>query len=312
MKKKRIGRIVSIFFILFIMILLLLHPDIYGASVTNGLHLYIDCVLPSVLPFFFLSKLLTELDFASDLSEYFGKPLSFLYRVPACSAYILLMSLLCGYPVGAKLISEFRRAGALTDREAKTVMAFTSNSGPVFIIGTVGIAMFQNRLYGFIILSSHYLGSLINGFIYRNKTFLYSSYPLTGWAGGDILNKSMYNTLLSVGQVGGYIILFNVLCDIVANTFLFLIPSPFPKAFLLGLLEVTRGCCLLAELSVPTLYLLPACTFLITFGGMSICLQSLSFLSRIKISPAYFFITKITQGILSAFLCFLLCLVFGF
>lgn len=47
------------------------------------------------------------------------------------------MGIISGYPVGAKIVTEFRKNGECTKAEAERLLAFTNNSGPLFIIGTV-------------------------------------------------------------------------------------------------------------------------------------------------------------------------------
>ena len=307
--------------ILTVMAVFILYSDIYVDSVRAGLSLYVVSVLPATFPFFFFSKLLTELDFASDLTSLTEKPLRFLYRSSPLSGYILVMSMLCGYPVGARLISEFYVAGQIDEKEAKKTVSFTSFGSPIFIIGTVGVAMLKSKPFGFILLAAHYFGTICNGLLYRGKKSERRSVFLPGAAGGDLLNKSMTETLLSIGIVGGFIVLFNLLIDMADQTellsplvcFLSLlkIPSRLSEGFLFGLIEMTRGCKILSDLSLPTRFLLPACSFLLTFGGLSVTFQSLTYLSKIKISPAYYLLTKLTQGILSAIFAFLLCSLFG-
>ena len=222
--------------------------------------------------------------------------------------------------MGARLISEFVSTGQMDLSEAKKTTAFTSFGSPIFIIGTVGVAMFGNKTCGYLLLVSHYLGTLLNGLIYRGKKCVNTELRLPGAAGGDLLNKSMTETLLSVGIVGGFIVLFNLLIDMVDNTGVLSplfclsaylkIPSRLSKGFLFGLIEMTRGCKMISTLSFPLLLRLPCCSFLLTFGGLSVTFQSLTYLSRIKISPAYYLLTKFTQGIISSIITVLFCLLF--
>ena len=307
--------------ILTIMVVFILCSDVYVDSVRDGLSLYVINVLPATFPFFFFSKLLTELNFAADLTSITERPLRYLYRASPPAGYILVMSMLCGYPVGARLLSEFFLAGQIDKKEAEKIASFTSFGSPIFIIGTIGVAMLKNKTFGFILLASHYLGTVCNGFFYRGIKSGKKAFPLPDAPGGDVLNKSMTETLLSVGIVGGFIVLFNLLIDMVDQTELlsplvyllsfFNIPSRLSEGFLFGLIEMTRGCKILSGLSLPVRILLPACSFLLTFGGFSVTFQSLTYLSKIKISPAYYLLTKSTQGILSSIFSFLLCLLFG-
>ncbi|MBO4538978.1 MAG: hypothetical protein J5781_01765, partial [Clostridia bacterium] len=281
MNKKILSpRVAVCIVILAVMAVFIFNSDVYMESVRAGASLYLLNVLPATFPFFFFSKLLTELDFANDLTIVVGKPIKKLYRAGSLSGYILVMSMLCGYPVGARLLSEFYDAGKLDQKEVKKIAAFTSFGSPIFIIGTVGVAMFENKTYGYLLLGAHYLGTFFNGFLYRGKKSECKELRLPGAAGGDLLNKSMTETLLSVGIVGGFIVLFNLLIDMVDNTELFSplfylsaclkIPSRAAKGFLFGLIEMTRGCKMISSLSLPLLFKLPCCSFLLTFGGLSV------------------------------------------
>ncbi len=72
-------------------------------------------------------------------------------------AYAFIMGIISGYPVGAKIVTEFRKNGNCSRAEAERLLAFTNNSGPLFIIGTVGVSMFGNTLIRIIIIYNSYI-----------------------------------------------------------------------------------------------------------------------------------------------------------
>lgn len=72
-------------------------------------------------------------------------------------AYAFIMGIISGYPVGAKIVTEFRKNGNCSRAEAERLLAFTNNSGPLFIIGTVGVSMFGNTLIRIIIVYNSYI-----------------------------------------------------------------------------------------------------------------------------------------------------------
>lgn len=311
-------RNIVIIIICLLLIILMAYSDIYLQSVRNGLNLYVVSVLPSMLPFFFFSKMLTELGFATDAGQFLKKPLKKIYGSPSIGGYILIMSMLCGYPVGAKLIGECHKKCLINKEEARTISTFSSTSGPLFIIGTVGVGMFENKLYGFILLISHYIGTLLNGIIYRRKSS--SAVNIPSFARSeDMLNSVMLNTFLSVGIVGGYITIFNLFLDVlqnigiipgIAKIFAFLgVPGRITSGVAGGLIEMTKGCLMLSSTGFPILIILPLCEFVITFGGLSVTLQSMTFLSETKISPAFYLLSKFTQGILCTLICFIITLI---
>ena len=85
--------------------------------------------------------------------------------------------------------------------------------------------------------------------------------------------------------------------------------SNFPnlsKAIVNGIMEVTHGCVDLSIVAIkPYLCSIIACG-LISFGGLSVHLQSIVFLTECKIKYKYFLLTKITHSLLSIGVCALL------
>lgn len=69
-----------------------------------------------------------------------------IFNVPGIGAYAFIMGIISGYPVGAKIVTEFKNNNECSTAEAERLLSFTNNSGPLFIIGTVGVAMFGNTL----------------------------------------------------------------------------------------------------------------------------------------------------------------------
>jgi nucleoside recognition membrane protein YjiH len=53
------------------------------------------------------------------------------------SAICLILGTLSGYPMGAKLACNLKDNNICTKYEAERLLAFTNNSGPLFIISTV-------------------------------------------------------------------------------------------------------------------------------------------------------------------------------
>ena len=154
-------------FLFFILMGLAVDPAPYIKSTYNGLVVFCTIIVPSLLPFFVFTKLLTSLQVINDLCNIFNPITKFLFKAPAISSYIFLVSILSGYPVGAKLVSECYKEGFITKEEAKKIITFTSNTGPMFIMGTVGASLLLSKEAGFLILLSHILGSVLNGILYR-------------------------------------------------------------------------------------------------------------------------------------------------
>ena len=98
----------------FMIILVLIDPTTYLQSALVGLELFGTKVAPALFPFFFFAGILTRCGFAEGMGRLLRRPAKLLYRVPGCGGYVWCMSILSGYPVGAKLTRELYD-GALTD-----------------------------------------------------------------------------------------------------------------------------------------------------------------------------------------------------
>ena len=131
---------------------LIINPAKYMNSITVGLKLFSVSVLPALFPFFFFSKILTSLDVASSFGKAIQKPLRKIYNAPPITGYIVVMSMMSGYPLGAKLVSDCFSLGIIDENEAKSISTLASTSGPLFILGTIGASMLNNSLVGLTII----------------------------------------------------------------------------------------------------------------------------------------------------------------
>ena len=130
------------------------------SAAKNGLVLWANSIVPSLFPFFVATELLSHTNFiyyAGKISNKFMNPI-FNVRGEGCFAFI--MGIISGYPIGAKIATNFRENGICSKEECERLLSFTNNSGPLFIIGTVGISMFGNSTIGFLLLITHLLAAI--------------------------------------------------------------------------------------------------------------------------------------------------------
>lgn len=255
---------------------------------------------------------------------------------PGEGSYAFIMGIISGYPVGAKIINKFVEDGTCTKTEAERMLAFTNNSGPLFIIGTVGISLFGDSVIGIILFITHLLAcitvGLIFGFIskhnwnwikskrhYRNEVTT-SSCNVSDL--GTLLSSSITNSISTILLIGGFIVLFSIIIsifnnlniiDFIANIFSYIgIPADFGKSILTGLLELTNGVNAVSMIHCKNMSLqIITCAFLLGFAGFSIFLQIFSIASKNNLSMKPYFIGKILQGFIAAFYTFIILKSFG-
>lgn len=311
-----------------IIIMLVTNPTRYSASTMQGISLFITAVLPGLFPFMFFTKLLTSFGMVKKMSQKLSPITQFLFNTNGISSYVFIMSILSGYPIGAKLIADLYTSGAITQNDAKKMSAFCTTSGPIFIIGSVGAVMFNSATIGLIIYISHILSSIMCGIILsgsRKKSSKTDSSPPTTantvTNADNILGSTITSTVESILVVGAYISIFFLLADLLTDIGLlkglsFIIEKilnvfgikNLSTGIAGGLLEVTRGCKLLSS-NINVWSVCFACS-VISFSGLSIIMQSINFLSKCKVKLGYFCLVKLLHSVLAFVLCFALCVLF--
>ncbi len=319
-----ITNLVGILLVLAI-ILLIVNPTKYINSILEGTTLFYTSVMPSLLPFFFISKIIFSLGFFDKIINLLQKPICKTFRTPPVSSYVLLMSILCGYPVGAKIIGELVKTEIISDDEAKKILTLASTSGPIFVIGSVGGALLKSAKLGAIIFACHIVGSLIASFIFsrgfKKQPFTSTIYKTA--PSQNVLSQSVNSTIFSILTVAVYVSIFYMFIDMAFDLkLLSFITVPleklfksvnidplFAKGISSGILEMTRGLAEIASLSNIRLKLIIS-TCLISFGGLSIFIQTLTFLNETTIKAPYLLKIKCLQTLISGILAFIVSLIF--
>lgn len=156
LRRRRLPAALLSVLLLFLLCLLLTAPARYAEACIQGMALWAKAVLPALFPFLILTGLLTKLGAAQKLADRLS-PLTEKIGLPGSAAYCLLVSLLSGYPVGSRTVADLYKGGAITREQAKRMSVLCSTSGPMFLVGSVGGAMFGSAAAGAILLAAHLL-----------------------------------------------------------------------------------------------------------------------------------------------------------
>ena len=295
---------------------MMVFPAIALNAAQKGIALWASSVLPALLPFFICSNFMTALGLPAYMGQIFEKPFQKIFGAPGVSAFVFSVSITSGYPMGAKLIGDFGRSRSITTDEAKSMLTFCSTSGPLFMLGAVGVGMLGSPAAGAVIALSHYAGALLNGILFRiispvkhrsvKRNLDRMSLPKGSIL--DLFTDSLLSSFRALAIVCGYIVLLMMTTEFIQfSGVLNMISADYGKGFLKGLLEMTVGCSGIARSSQLTLlYQSVLCTFLISFGGLSVYAQCISMLSGLRISAGFYLFSKLSHGILAAVIAFLI------
>lgn len=326
--------LLSIVFVLFLVGLIAFSSDNL-ASAKSGLLLWVNSVVPALLPFFIACELLSHTDIIDFLGRKLNRIMRPLFNVPGEGAFPLVMGIISGYPVGAKIVTNFRKAGVCTKEEAERLITFTNNSGPLFIIGTVGVSLFGNTTIGIVLFFTHILSCLTVGIFFRfwkckkvssfkcynNLEFKKEQKTTANFSNlGTILQNSIMSSINTIVMIGGFVMLFSVIISILNNTKIFEIlsitispvldklnlPISFANSFFAGMVELTNGVSEVSKIPFKAISVnIIICAFLLGFGGISILLQVLSITSTSDISIKPYIIAKLMQGAFASFYTYL-------
>lgn len=291
-------------FILMVIVLLCIFPKKYSAICLEGIFLWAKVVLPSLFPFLILTTLLTKLGVLQKLSIYLNK---FFYRLklPSLTAGVFLISILSGYPIGAKMIADLYTQNAITEKEATRMALLCSTSGPMFIIGSVGAVLFNSAIAGCILFIAHILAVILPCLIALPfaKKLPKTEHAIQTKPVDNLLYSCVHSSTISILCIGGFIALFYILTEALTDLkiiqpIIYLFSFLFKESatgLVYGLLEATHGIAALA--SSNTIFALPLAAFAITFGGGCILLQQISFLKVAKVKIGRFIAFKFIQGV---------------
>ena len=295
-------------------------------AVKSGLTLWATSVVPSLFPFFVSTELLMHTNIVTILGNILNRYMKPLFNIRGEGAFAFIMGIISGYPVGAKIASNFRKNNICSKEECERLLSFTNNSGPLFIIGTVGILMFGSTTIGLLLFITHILACISVGIIFRfwkknSSNTSYGSYfslqsKRVSFSNlGEVLADSITSSISTILLIGGFVVIFssvisilkssgliNVLSTCISPLFNFInIDSSFISPLICGFLEITNGINSISQIACKKLSINIIFTaFLLGFGGISVLLQVLSITSKTDLSIKPYIYGKILQGILAS------------
>jgi len=303
--------------------ILLYKPDSVMESGQKALELCFNIIIPSLFPFFVISRLILNTGVIHTISRIFKPVMKPLFNLPGSAAFPLIAGWFSGYPAGAKYTVDLYEKKMLSQSESERLLAFCNNSGPLFIVGAVGTGYFQSPKLGLILLASHLLASITIGIglgiISRKQetpdkmTTAETTVKQTS-LNGHILTDAVINSTMTLLQICGTIFFFAVVVQALdaAGVFSFISKLisyatgaesngfEISKIFLAGSLEITYGLFLLSNASgIPVLLKVLLSALFCGFGGFSVHTQVTGLCPSAFRFKKYYF-GKIMHGILAA------------
>ncbi|MEC0257549.1 sporulation integral membrane protein YlbJ [Paenibacillus lautus] len=281
MTMKKMGWLMLVAALLSVIVLMALFPEAALQSALRGLSIWWDVLFPSLFPFFVISEVLLGFGVVHLIGTLLDPLMRPLFRIPGAGGFVAAMGYVSGYPVGAKLTAKLWEQKMVNREEGERLVAFTTSSDPIFLIGAVSIGFFHDPKIGLILALSHYGGGFLVGLIMRfhgrheSKTTtdslrlsqaktsrlrsalhaMHAAREQDGRDLGTLLRQAIQSSLQLIIVVGGLVVFFSVFLELwtragvmpalteVISLLLSLVgmPESLSTAIVGGLFEVTLG-----------------------------------------------------------------------
>jgi len=271
----------------------------------DALRLCAENIIPSLFPFFVLSQFLINTGFASTAGKYLSPVMRPLFKVSGAGGIAFFIGIISGYPSGAKAICDLLRSGALQKEESERLLPYCNNSGPLFIIGAVGLGMLKNMQAGIFLYIIHIVSAIITGISLRffsagkikTKNILYNTVSLPENYGAAF-SYSIKDSVSSILSVCGFIVFFSS----ATAPFIALLGENMTGNILMGITEVTGGILKISQ-NYDINTALPVISALLGFGGICVTLQVMGIVKTENLSMKPYIQGKLLQGAISFVLC---------
>ena len=278
------------------LVLLLLLPARAAAGAVAGLKLASGVLIPSLFPVGVLAGCLLRMEPENAAERLAGRAVRAVFGVSGAGAVPLILGLLGGYPLGARLVCTLYRDGRLSEAEARRLSGLCNNAGPAFLLGVVGTVLGELRL-GAALAGIQLLSVILTGLLLRAPGPAERSAPRRTDAApgfGDALLRSVRETALSMVVLTGTVVFFQAgLACLEALLPLASLP-PLPRALLAGSLELSGGVSALLGLPAETAF--PAAALLVGWGGCCVHLQAAEALRSAGLPIGPYLRCKLLQG----------------
>ena len=282
------------------------NKDMIFNTVAYSLNLWVNSIIPSLFPFFIISNIMISYDAVNYIPLFIKKIFRVIFKVNDNILTLFFLSILSGFPSSGINTRLMYDRHMIDSYEASRALVFTHFANPLFILGTVGTLFLHNSEFGMIIMISHYIPNIILGIMTRsdiknsciknNNYYNKISFPKIFI---DSIKKAIDNLLLIVGTVTCFL----VISVIITNIFNFDI---YTESIIKGILEMTIGLKSIASLNIASIYKVVISSMILSFGGLSVHMQILSFIEDTNISYKSFFIARIYHSILSGVFAYIL------
>lgn len=285
---------------------------IFGKASTKGalegLNLCGQVLVPSLFPFMAVSSFVVKSGLSTSMERIGNVVTKPIFGLKGKCFATILLSIIGGYPVGARGIKTLYDSGEINQKEAAKMAYFCVGSGPSFLITFLGTNLLNSVEIGLCIFAAQIISVIILGFVNKyifgrqesfnsNKDTKIKKIPISE----AIVDAAISGTYGAI-EMCGIVIIFSAFLGVIKYL---LLSQKSLYSSISVFLEVTSACNHLAENGS----ILPI-AFAVGFGGLCVHFQIFQALKGIRINKAVFFLFRIIQGFITCLFTYLFISIF--
>lgn len=283
MKSNRVLQWISLASVVTVLILSLIYIEEAKEGIVKAIEncvigivpsLFLNCVISSVLikcTFGLKPKIISSADYGIFMAFILGN--------------------ICGYPIGAKALSELVSEKTITSEQAEKAICFSFASGPAYILGIVSLTVFNSKLLGFTAFVSMFLSNAVLYIFYcvKNKAIAHDNKCCKAISLTDAVMESINSSASSMISICSSIVFFSAILAIIKV----IIPSL--NATISAILEISN----ITSLEGNGILFFVTATVLLSFGGLCVHMQ-IKCLTGSSFGLKQFYLTRPIQLLLTA------------
>lgn len=276
--------------------------DIVISSSSEASILFFDKIFVSIFPFIILIDVLLFFNYQEFLKKIFGKILSKIFNIDENISIIFILSILTGTPTNSIYIKEMLDNNQIDINTANKILLFSYFQSIPFVIGTIGVKLYNSLKIGIIIWIFILLNNILIGLYIRNynatiKQIIYKKKNKISLL--NTIKESILKGINTSYDIIGNLIIFTIIINLIKK---YIIINPIILSILSGLLEITNGVNQIYLLNLDLTIKISLTIFILSFSGLSIIFQTFSILSNYKIDIKRILITRLVFSIITTIL----------
>jgi sporulation integral membrane protein YlbJ len=323
-----------------VVVSIILFPDKAFQSSLEGLTIWWKLVFPALLPFLIMVELLIGFGVIQGTGVLLDPLMRVIFRLPGVSGWALASGLIVGFPSGAKITATLSEKKLISRDETERITALSHLCSPLFLIMVVGIGFLHSAKLGLVLAIVHYATAILTGFLMRLSkvsqqpsdvqlvsehkssgsiwklalSSMRQAYLHDGRAFGKLLGDAVLSSVQTLMLIGGYMMIFSVLINVVTITHLTEAIKPLisfllrflnvhtdtSPQWIMGLMEIHLGAYSWSH--VQGVSLLPQMALISAFlgwGGLSAHAQVAGFHQKTEARYRFFFQSRILHAVLA-------------